>query len=582
MPVRWKRLLLCVVLGLLLAVAAVSSLTEPRSSAAAAEPSVFSNAVVAADHPLASRAGAEILESGGNVVDAAVATSFALSVVRPASCGIGGGGFMVIWNAQKRQAIALDYRERAPAEAHRRMYVDSTDPRTSRSALSRRGHLAVAVPGTVAGLCYALEHYGTLDLKTVLQPAIRLARNGVQPDRHDRIVQGLVLRRFKEHPEYRQEFRTLFELYLNAGVPWGPNQLFKSPQLTVLEKIATEGKDGFYIGPVGEALLAEFKRGRGLITKEDLATMQPVVREPLRGRFSDFDILTMPPPSSGGVALLETFNTLTAYREQHLQSGSQKQSTSDSLHVLVEALKHAFADRAEFLGDADFANVPVDRLISVAYARQIAKTIDNQKTQAQDVYGRFQPVEDAGTSHFSVIDSQGNAVACTETINTTFGSFVVEPTYGIVLNNEMDDFAAVPGQPNAYGLIQSEANAVEGRKKPLSSMTPTIVVQDGKAVYAVGGSGGPMIISSTLQVLLNLFARMSPAEAVAQPRIHHQWIPNTLFAEPDILKRARALESRGHAVQQRSGIAATQAVSRQADGLRGGSDPRKGGRPAGY
>lgn len=554
----------------------------PQEAISADRAELFANAVVAADHPLASQAGVQILKQGGNVVDAAVATSFALSVVRPASCGIGGGGFMVIWNADRQEAVALDYRERSPAKAHRRMYVESAEGDGANRLSSRRGALAVAVPGTVAGLCYALEEYGTLDLQTVLQPAVRLARDGFPLDEHAREVQRLALKQYAEHPAYRQRFETLYKLYLNDGVAWGPQARFHSPQLRVLELIAKQGREAFYRGPVAQAMVQDLSQRGGLLTLADLRAMKPVVRRPLRGEFAGFDILTMPPPSSGGTALLETLNILSAYRKQHAGEKSQ-QTGADSVHVFVEALKHAFADRAEYLGDADFAQVPIERLISPGYAAELARKIDVKHTKPPTAYGRFQPVDDAGTSHFSVIDRQGNAVACTETINTMFGSFVVEPTYGIVFNNEMDDFSAVPGEPNVFGLIQSEANAVEPGKKPLSSMTPTIVLEEGKAVHALGASGGPMIISATLQVLRYLVeADLPPDEAVARPRIHHQWLPNILFAEPSVFEQTTTLSDRGHVVEKRSGIAATQAVSRKADGLRGGSDPRKGGRPAGY
>ena len=551
----------------------------------ASEP-VYQNAVVAADHPLASQAGLEILKRGGNVVDAAVATSFALSVVRPASCGIGGGGFMVIWNAQTQQAVTLDYRERAPQQATRNMFVEKNNPAKTGNALSRKGHLAVAVPGTVAGLCYAQKQHGILKLKTVLQPAIRLARAGIRPDAHQQSIQRSTLREFRNNQEHRKRFQTLYEKYLNSGKEWNADDRFHSPLLEVLERIAERGSDGFYRGPVARALVAESRRGGGLLIPEDLACMQPVVRKSLRGRFDGLEIISMPPPSSGGVALLESLNILSAYEREHPNRRLDKLglNTPAYLHLLTEAMKHAFADRAAFLGDADFANVPVERLVRRSYAERLAAKIDENRTKPLKEYGRYLPVDDAGTSHFSIIDHHGNAVACTETINTRFGSFVVEPKYGIVLNNQMDDFAAVPGQPNHFGLIQSEANSVQPGKKPLSSMTPTIVIKDGKAVFALGASGGPRIISSTLQVLLNMTRfGMSPSEAVNQPRIHHQWIPNTLFVEEPLFEKIRnPLEQRKHAVQRRNHLAAVQAVSRRQDGLRGASQPSKQGKPAGY
>lgn len=546
----------------------------------------YSHAVVAADHPAASAAGVDVLQKGGNVVDAAVATAAALSVVRPESCGLGGGGFMVIWNAETKQAVAVDYRERAPAKATRRMYFDPRDPTKLVPRLSRDGHLAVAVPGTVAGWCEVQRRYGKLKLAEVLAPAIRLAKNGVPVDATMRKAQQRLLKRFRKTPADARRFATLVRLYLNGGKPWGKSDRFYSPQRAVLERIATRGRDAFYTGPVAEALLAEMKRGGGLIAAKDLAEMRPVFRKPLTGKFDNLTIVTMPPPSSGGIALLEMVNTLTAWERRHpgMELGRSNQDSPAAVHRLTEMMKHAFADRAAYLGDADFAKVPVQRLISRKYAAALARRIDAQRTHPLKYYGRFQGLDDAGTSHFCVMDARGNAVACTETINTTFGSLVVEPKYGIVLNNEMDDFAAMPGKPNAFGLIQSEANAVAPRKKPLSSMSPTIAVRNGKAAFVVGASGGPRIISSTLQVLLDMQrCGMPPQKAVAAPRFHHQWVPNELLLEDGLFDRLRKpLAAKGHVVRRRDALSATQAAARTPQGLLGGSDPRKGGRPAGY
>ncbi|MCA9074579.1 MAG: gamma-glutamyltransferase [Planctomycetaceae bacterium] len=545
----------------------------------------FPSAGVAADHPLASEAGAAMLRRGGNVIDAAVATSFALSVVRPESCGIGGGGFLVYWDAAKQQAVAIDYRERAPAAASRDMYLGE-DGRSADPLASRVGGLAVAVPGEVAGLCWVRKEYGTLDLPTVLAPAIRLAREGFAVDETFVEAQRQVLADFARHTDYAKRFTALHKLYLNEGKPYAVGDRFHSPLAEVLELIAEQGAAGFHEAPVAEALVAEVKQSGGIITTDDLAFQQPVVREPVRGTFDGYNVISMPPPSSGGIAIIETLNMLKAYEREHPQESLTQFGHNDpqSVHLVTEAFKHAFADRAEFLGDTDFAEVPVARLIDPAYAARLAAKIDLSTTQPLEAYGRFAPVEDGGTSHFCVIDREGNAVACTETINTLFGSYVVEPTYGIVLNNEMDDFAAVPGQPNAFGLIQSEANAVTPGKKPLSSMSPTILVKDGKAELVAGASGGPRIITSTLQVLLNVTRFGQTVEqAVTSPRFHHQWLPETLFAEPELLPSLKSqLETRGHVVKHREKLAATQAASRTAGGVSGASDPRKGGRPAGY
>jgi gamma-glutamyltranspeptidase / glutathione hydrolase len=558
-------------------------------AACAAEPAsepLYQHAAVAADHPLASQAGVEILKQGGNVVDAAVATAFALSVVRPASCGIGGGGFMVIWDSVKKEAVAIDYREKAPARATRAMFVDPDDPKKVRVNLSEFGHLAVAVPGHVAGLCLALETYGTRDIKTVLAPALRLCRDGFIVDPHDALVQEEVLDDFRKHAGFETRFATLHKLYLNNGKPWGQDRKFRSPLGPVLERIAADGASGFYRGPVADAIAAEMQRGGGLITLDDLAAMKPEIRKPLTGRLGDLELYTMPPPSSGGVTLLESLEILAACERRWPERRLSKLPVAapERLHLLTEAFKHAFADRGAFLGDADFADVPVKRLLGPEHITALAGRIDLTRTQPSRTYGRFAVADDAGTSHFSVIDSAGNAVACTETINTAFGSLVVEPKFGIVLNNEMDDFTAHPDVPNTFGLRQSEANTIAPGKRPLSSMTPTILVRDGQAVFALGGSGGPRIITATTQVLLNLTRYgMTPRTAIAAPRLHHQWLPDRIELERGFdLVLAQRLEALGHTIHWTDDDAVVQVVSRGAEGLRGASDPRKHGQAAGY
>lgn len=564
--------------------------TAAVQSAEPPDKPVFQHAVVAADHPLASQAGLEILKQGGNVVDAAVATGFALAVVRPASCGIGGGGFMLVWDAAKKQATAIDYRETAPAGATRAMYVDPANPARVREDLSRFGHLSVAVPAHVAGLCLALEKHGTLDLPTILRPALRLCQEGFEIDPHDREVQAEVLDEFRQHPEFEERFSTLLKLYFNAGRSWKSREVFKSPLKPVLERIAAKGADGYYRGPVAEAIVAEMRRGGGLITLEDLAAVKPKIRVALttqvQGDFGTFELFTMPLPSSGGVALIEILQILGACDRRWPGSGLSNSPVHRSLrpHVLTEAFKHAFADRAASLGDADFADVPVRRLVSPDYAMRLAGRVDPTRTQPAEKYGRMGGRDDGGTSHFSIIDAAGNAVACTETINTAFGSLVVEPRFGIILNNEMDDFTAHPDIPNAFGLKQSSANAIEPGKRPLSSMTPTILVREGRATYALGGSGGPRIITATTQVLLHLTRdRLSPEQAVLAPRLHHQWLPDRIELErgfdPAIDKQ---LEAFGHDIRLIDENAVVQAVARSADGLRGASDPRKHGKAAGY
>lgn len=544
----------------------------------------FSNGVVAADHPVASEAGAKILRQGGNVVDAAVATSFVLSVVRPASCGIGGGGFMVIWNAKEQKSVALDYRERSPASATRDLFGGTADAGLSEPR-SVRGGLAAGVPGTVAGLCYAVEKYGTLPIATLVQPAIDLCRDGVEIDPHDQEVQASTLFKLAQHSGYRTRFADLLTGYLNGGKPWKKGDRFYSPQRKSLELIAQHGAAGFYEGEVANAITAAAVASSGVLSLADLGGYVPTERPALMAEFHGRRLITMPPPSSGGVALLQTLQSLEAWESLHHQTLKELgHNSADYVHVVAEALKHSFADRAEFLGDTDFAQVPITRMLSQEYARQIAALISTDNTLPIEKYGRFFSQSDGGTSHFSVMDGAGNAVACTETINLTFGSFVVVPEYGVVLNNQMDDFAAEPGKSNAFGLIQSEANAIVPGKKPLSSMTPTMVIQHGKATYACGASGGPRIITATLQSLLNhtVFG-MEPAAAVTAPRFHHQWSPNELLLEPVLMQQTgEALRAIGHATKRTSSLAATQAAALSDGKLLGGSDPRKHGTPAGH
>ena len=551
------------------------------------EEHIYQKAVVAADHPLASAAGIVILKAGGNVVDAAVATSFALSVLRPASCGLGGGGFMVIWDAEQQKSVVIDYRERAPAAATPDMYAKLPGNDEQRQLASRQGPLAVAVPGTVAGLCYAVKEYGKLDLKTVMQPAILMAQRGVPINDHMRSVQSSMLRRMKKGDRNAEQFSALIDEYLNQGQPWKDQDRFFSPQLKALELIAEHGRAAFYEGPVADAIVdACGKKNGGILTHQDLIETQPVIRKPLTTSFNGYTILTMPPPSSGGIAIIESFNMIHALENQLLNQpfGKLEYHSPQQVHLLTEVMKHAFADRAEYLGDMDFVPVPVQRLTSQKYAAQLASRIDMKQTKPLKDYGRYIPPQDGGTSHLSVMDAAGNAVACTETINLTFGSYVVVPEYGIVLNNEMDDFAAISGKPNAFGLIQSKANEIEPGKKPLSSMSPTIAIKDGKAVFSAGASGGPRIISSTLQVLLNMIVfGMNPEQAVESPRIHHQWVPEDLLLEQKLFEQVgQKMKPFGHTTKKSSGLAATQAVSRKSDGLRGHSDLRKHGAAAGY
>jgi gamma-glutamyltranspeptidase/glutathione hydrolase len=465
------------------------------------------------------------------------------------------------------------------------MFVAGHDPNLPHASV--RGPLAAAVPGHVAGLCFAVERHGRLPLSEVIAPAIRLARDGVPADaQYVKTLQSAVKTWSKWPPEFRAKFATFHQSYLHGGQEIKVGDTVTSPQLPALEQIATYGASGFYAGPVAAALVDASRQAGGLFSLSDFCDMNPVQREPLKLSYHGYDVLTMPPVSSGGIAMLATLQILEELDSRAGVTPFHRLApeSPEAVHRLTEAFKHAFADRAEFLGDADFVDVPVARLISREHARELASRIDLQRTRPTNTYGRFAPLNDAGTTHFSVIDHHGSAVACTETVNTEYGSWIVEPKFGILLNNEMDDFAAVPGQPNAFGLIQGAANAVAPRKKPLSSMTPTIVVKDGKAVFALGASGGPRIITATTQVLLNLIHRQqTPIAAVQAPRLHHQWLPDVLDLEPRLYQELHdPLTPFGHKTKLHSASAVTQAVSRMPDGLRAGSDLRKGGRSAGW
>lgn len=545
---------------------------------------------VAADHPVASEAGAEMLRLGGNAVDAAVATSFVLSVVRPQSCGIGGGGFMVIYlpadPTHGRVVTAINYREVAPAAAGPRMFETSDLP-----GASTHSGLAVGVPGTVAGLLHALERYGTLDRETVLQPAIDAAVGGWTADAtHAAAVETALARLGEDAPSDP----LWLDLLGRGGVEEGAT-IRNLGQATVLARIAELGEAGFYEGWVAERMVQAASARGGVLTVEDLAAYAPVEVEPLEFDYGGRRFLGMPPPSSGGVTIAETLGVLERVRERAAEEGRVLDGAGRT-HLLVESLKHAFADRATWLADPAFASVPVERLLSDEYLDARAASIDLDGTLRPSEYGtrpdgaggRRLP-EDGGTSHLSVVDRWGGAVACTETINLTFGSMIAPDGLGFCLNNEMDDFTTVRGEANAFGLVQSDRNLPEPGKRPLSSMSPTIVVDgDGEVVAVAGASGGPRIITGTLQVLLNVLEEGMPAgEAVERARLHHQWSPDVLLLEPGLWGEASAgfrerVRALGHELGETAGVGVVQVIVRDGEDLYAASDPRKGGRPAGH
>ena len=540
---------------------------------------VYEHAAVATDHVVASHAGVEMLRRGGNAVDAAVAAGFCLSVVRPYSCGIGGGGFMVIAMppGDDADAVAIDFRETAPAAVGLDYYVGLDD-----LAASRAGVHAVGVPGSVAGLLYALQRYGTLDRATVLEPAIRAAQDGVVADKSWVDAAKELAKRLDRHPRLRVAAAPIVaDLCLGGGVAAG--DLVRNPQhAQALRLIAEQGRDAFYVGRIADAIVATVQAGGGPLTHADLAGYRIRVSKPLRGRFRGLEILTMPPPSGGGVAMLQILGILDRRLEE---TAHETPAGPAYVHLVTEAMKHAFADRATWLADAAFVDVPVDRLLDDGYLDGRAASISLNGTRPLRQYGSHTPPgDDGGTSHFSIIDGQGMAVACTQTINLEYGSLVAVPGFGFTLNNEMDDFTTIPGQANFFGLQQSDRNLPQPGKRPLSSMSPTIVRRNGRPILVAGASGGPRIISGTLQCILNcLLFGMTPREAVAAPRFHHQWQPDILFFEDGWTEQAtiEAMEALGHHVGRRQHIGVVQLISVGDDGIRAASDPRKGGAPDG-
>jgi gamma-glutamyltranspeptidase/glutathione hydrolase len=583
----------------------------------------FEHGAVAADHEIASEAGAEMLRRGGNAVDAAVAASFALSVVRPYSCGIGGGGFMVIHLPNDPQhgtvTTALNYREMAPAAVGEEFYADG-------SHSSTRGATAVGVPGTVAGLMHAQEKYGTLDRMMVLGPAIRAAEEGFEVDAdYVGVARGLIAQ-FDEHADWRERFGFVWTTYLRAGEIEIGDVIRNPAQGRALRRISADGADAFYRGPIADAVVATMARDSGVITTEDLREFKVAEVEPLRfrvggvetdhGRTREFELVTMPPPSSGGIAIAETFGLLDRVLQGEFLSPTEagikaaSRGAGDFVATLIEAFKHSFADRARWLGDPAFVDVPTAWILSDEQLDRHARLIGQRRILDPDAYGSVGPLpDDGGTSHLCAVDQWDGMVSCTETINLEFGSLLAVDEFGFALNNEMDDFTARPGEPNAFGLIQSAANSPEPGKRPLSSMSPTIVLDDeGKVYAAAGASGGPRIITSTFLVLSELMMELpeSPGPSMPRgtmmmlivPRIHHQWLPDVVYIERGPWDRMMMsvgdevvsghewlggeLTALGYDVSYPESIGCVQFVVRGEDGWEAMCDPRKGGEPAGH
>ncbi len=532
------------------------------------QPILGADGMVAAQNRQSAEVGARILAAGGNAIDAAVATGFSLAVTLPRAGNLGGGGFMLIHHAQSDAEIAIDYRETAPRLANQDMYLDENgDVDTNRVRFS---HLSAGVPGTVAGFFLAHQKYGRLPWRQVLQPAIEQARDGIVVN----FEMSLLL-------QYRQRSLCQFEaacgyFFKADGVPYEAGETLVQADLAdTLELIAEHGPDAFYKGEIAGKIVAEMQRGGGLVDAESLAAYSPIVREPVRGDYRGYEIVAMPPPSSGGVHILQMLNILEHFPVAQMGAGS-----ADGVHLLAEVARLAYADRSQHLGDPDFFDVPVDWLIGKAYGEQLAATIDMQKARhSEDVApGVEPPYESDETTHFSVIDADGNVVSNTYTLNFSYGSGIAVAGAGFLLNNEMDDFSAKPGAPNAFGLIGGVANAIENGKRPLSSMTPVIVFADGEPWFATGSPGGPRIITTVLQMIVNVVDHdMNLASATAAPRIHHQWFPDILLMERGFsLDTIRLLEQRGHTVKTNgNSMGSLQTVGVVGDIFFGASDTRR-------
>jgi len=545
-------------------------------------PTLAKNGMVVSQEYYASEAGLEILRAGGNAVDAAVATGFALAVTHPQAGNLGGGGFMMVYLKAEERVIALDYREMAPARAHRDMFLDengNVDNNRARFSMKASG-----VPGTVMGLTTALAKYGSLPLKDVIAPAIRLAGEGFPMTWSLYDSLGRYEKRLKGDPVSAANY------FKADGSRYAPGELFKQPDLAeTLTRIAENGAAGFYEGPVADKLVAAMAENGGLIDHEDLKSYKAVEREPVFGTYRNFKVATMPPPSSGGVHVVEMLNVLEGWDMKSFGHNS-----AAYIHRLTETMKYAYADRSKYLGDPDFYPVPVKALTSKDYAATIrAKIKPDQATPSTEI-GPAPDLdrESHDTTHFSVADNQGNMVASTYTLNFTYGNGKSVKGAGFLLNNEMDDFSAKPGVPNAFGLLGGEANAIEPGKRPLSSMTPTLLFKNGEPYMATGSPGGSTIITVVLQAVLNVMEfDMNVAAAISVPRIHHQWYPDKLFLEPGhSVDTRRLLGAMGHQVKTGeteawdSVLGSAQSLVRGENGLlMGAADPRRpGSHAAGY
>ncbi|WP_057093170.1 gamma-glutamyltransferase [Comamonas thiooxydans] len=564
--------------------AAAPAVTQTAAAQAAAaaydfeldvfHPVIAKNGMVASEQELATQIGVDILKAGGNAVDAAVAVGFALAVALPNAGNIGGGGFMMVHDARSGKDIALDFREVAPRGASRNMYLDAAGKVIDGKSLYT--HYAVGVPGTVAGMTHALSRWGSMPLARVMAPAIALADKGYP-------VSVTLAKTLEQEKKNMGRWPAAQAVFWRNGAPLQSGERLVQKDLAQsLRLISQQGAKAFYEGAIAQKIVAEMAPHANALSLQDLRDYKVAEREPIRGSYRGYQIVTMPPPSSGGAHLIQILNMMERWPMNQWGADS-----AQSVHYMTEAMKLAYADRSEYLGDPDFVKIPLKGLISKSYASELAASIKPQQARpGKDIRpGRPQPYESDQTTHYSVVDKAGNAVAVTYTLNTNFGSGIVARGTGILLNNEMDDFSAKPGVANAYGLVGGDANAVQAGKRPLSSMTPTLVLKDGKPVLVTGSPGGARIITTVLQQVVNhIDFGMNPAEAAATPRFHHQWTPDELRVEkgfsPDTLALLRQW---GHKVALKASMGRTQTIEIRDGLLRGASDPRNpDGKTMGY
>jgi gamma-glutamyltranspeptidase/glutathione hydrolase len=570
--------------GLAGCVAWLALVSVEPADAATPPPLRVKHAAVASDNAEASAAGLAALEAGGNAVDAACATALALGVVHPFASGIGGGGFALVYRAKDRQVVALDFRERAPAAIRAEMFLrdGKADPK-----LSREGGLAVGVPGEVRGLGELVRRFGKLSFARCVAPAEALARRGSHVSWRLAEIAAEKAPPPAAGGAPAAAEAILARIYGHQDLSLG--SVVRRPDLaTTLARLRAGGPDAFYRGPIADAIVAAVKDAGGVLSRADLESYAATERTPIEIPYRGLRVMAMPPPSSGGAALAETLGILAARYPDGAELAKLGRGSSAYLQVLAEALKHAFADRARHLGDPDFVAVPLEHLLSPQYHAELARRIKDSAVLPADKYGTpdAPPAEhrDGGTTHLSVVDAEGNAVALTTTVNLGFGARLVAGKTGVVLNDQMDDFAVQPGVPNGFGLIGSAQNAVAPGKRPLSSMTPTIVADDDGVRLVAGAAGGPTIITATAQVILNVIDFKLDAEAaIAAPRIHDQWFPEVLLVEPEIPRDVvQGLTARGQKVKEIPHVGVSNLIVRSKAGLEAAAEPRSPSQPAGY